>query len=231
MSEQASNPVTEVLEATQRLLAGLESLTDEDLRAASDLPGWTKGHIVAHLALNAHGLAGALRAARTGEGSTAVYASDESRDADIERLSVASADELRQHNQMASLRLAGELRLMKALVQVERRPGGPVLTAPDVVELRWREVEIHHADLGIGYSPADWSPAFAEYLVHQGADARKDDFSFTMHVSDLGKTVIVGQGGHGIAGTAAALGWWLVGRGTGEGLVSARPLPELGRWR
>ena len=27
---------------------------------------------------------------------------------------------------------------------------------------RWRELEVHHVDLGRGYEPSDWPPAFVE---------------------------------------------------------------------
>ncbi len=43
----------ELAEATERLLATAARLTDEDLRAPSLLPGWTRGHVLAHVARNA----------------------------------------------------------------------------------------------------------------------------------------------------------------------------------
>ena len=39
--------------AHQRLLAGLEDLTDDQARRDSLLPGWTVGHVLTHLARNA----------------------------------------------------------------------------------------------------------------------------------------------------------------------------------
>jgi maleylpyruvate isomerase len=231
MSEQAqgNNPVTAILEATQRYLATVAGLTEEQLREPSLLPGWTRGHVVAHIALNAHGFARALRGLRTGE-PVPVYDSQEQRDADIEAYAGGSLEELAGMSQLASLRIAGELRLIKAVGTVERTPGGRVLNVVDVVESRWREVEIHHADLGLDYSPADWPDYFAAYLLEKVAEQRSDEFAATLHATDIGKTVRVGQGGHGIAGTAAALAWWLIGRGDGDDLVAIRGLPTLGAW-
>ena len=37
-----------------------------------------------------------------------------------------------------------------------RRP----MTAGDLPVLRWRELEIHHVDLGLGYTVADWPAEF-----------------------------------------------------------------------
>jgi maleylpyruvate isomerase len=47
-------------EATQRLVRTVDRLDDEALAAPSGLPGWTRGHVVAHLALNAEGMAAVL---------------------------------------------------------------------------------------------------------------------------------------------------------------------------
>lgn len=224
------NPIEAVLEATTRFLTTLGGLTDDQLRGDSALPGWTRGHVAAHVGLHAHGVARALRGARTGE-PLAIYDSQEARDSDIEARSGGSAEELSSFNQMAALRLSGELRLMKALVTVERTPGGPQIAAPALVETRWREVEIHHADLLVGYRPSDWPAPFAAYLLEQLARDRADEVNLTLHARDLDRTVLVGRGGHGVAGTAGDLAWWLVGRGDGGALTSTRALPTLGPWR
>lgn len=226
----AGNPITAILEATQRYLSTVAGLTEEQLREPSVLPGWTRAHVVAHVALNAHGFAGALRGLRTGAPQPA-YASNEQRDADIETHAAAPLEQLQAFNQMGCLRIAGELNLLKAVGTIERTPGGTVLSVVDVVEMRWREVEIHHADLDAGYSPADWPADFAAYLLEEAALDRAEEFTATLHAQDIGKTVRVGAGGHGIAGTAGALAWWLVGRGDGSDLVAIRGLPTLGPWQ
>ncbi len=69
--------------ASDRLLATVDALSDDQLRAPSVLPDWSRGHVVAHLVLNAEGLAGALTGLAAGE-PTPIYASGEARDADIE---------------------------------------------------------------------------------------------------------------------------------------------------
>jgi len=224
------NPIEAVLEATDRYLSALGAVADEQLREPSLLPGWTRGHVVAHVALNAHGLARALRGARTGE-PLAVYDSQEARDADVGARAGDSAEDLRALSQMAALRLAGELRLMKAGVTIERTPGGRIIDAPSVVGMRWREVEIHRADLGLDYAPTDWPAPFAAYLLEETAEDRDEELRLTLHALDIERTVLVGGGGHAVSGTAGDLAWWLVGRGVGEGLTSTRPLPTLGAWR
>jgi maleylpyruvate isomerase len=169
---------------------------------------------------------------QTGQPSAhnAIYDSPEARDAEIEARSGGSAEELAMFSQFASLRLAGELNRMRAFGTVERTPGGRVFSMVDLVEARWREVEIHHADLGLAYGPGDWPSDFASYLLSEAASDRSAEVELTLHAQDIGKTVRVGRGGHGVAGTAGALAWWLVGRGDGSDLVSTRPLPTLGAW-
>ena len=53
--------------AHQRLLATADALTDEQVAAPSLLPGWTVGHVLAHLARNADSHARVLAAADAGE--------------------------------------------------------------------------------------------------------------------------------------------------------------------
>ncbi|MBV8542204.1 MAG: maleylpyruvate isomerase N-terminal domain-containing protein, partial [Pseudonocardiales bacterium] len=54
-----------------------------DLRGPARLPGWSRGHVVTHLARNAEGLCRLLTWARTGI-ETPMYPSVQERDADIE---------------------------------------------------------------------------------------------------------------------------------------------------
>lgn len=56
---EVSDPVTlreRISASTGRLLATASALTDEQVRAASLLPGWSRGHVLTHIARNADGL-------------------------------------------------------------------------------------------------------------------------------------------------------------------------------
>ncbi len=70
--------------ATQRLLDDARTLSEADLRAPSLLPGWTRAHVVAHVARNADAMRNVLAGARSGE-SRPAYASAEAREAGIEQ--------------------------------------------------------------------------------------------------------------------------------------------------
>ena len=78
-----------LVEATQRLVRTVDSLSDDDLAAPSVLPGWSRAHVVAHLTLNAEGLAGVLAGVVEGE-DVPMYRSQEDRDADIEELAAGA---------------------------------------------------------------------------------------------------------------------------------------------
>jgi len=54
-------------DATTRLLASASALTDQQAREASLLPGWSRGHVLTHVARNADGLQNLLIWASTGE--------------------------------------------------------------------------------------------------------------------------------------------------------------------
>jgi maleylpyruvate isomerase len=66
-----------VREATGRLLTSAAALDDDAVRGPSLLPGWTRGHVLTHLARNADALLEVLA-------GRPMYASAEARDADIE---------------------------------------------------------------------------------------------------------------------------------------------------
>src|SRR6516225_2853443 len=80
---EASHSLDRLAAANDRLLATTTGLSDARAREPSPLPGWTRGHVLSHIARNADGLRNLLIWARTGT-EIPMYASAESRTADIE---------------------------------------------------------------------------------------------------------------------------------------------------
>jgi maleylpyruvate isomerase len=70
--------------ATADLLRDIDGLSDADVRAPSPLPGWTRGHVLTHLARNAEGSTRLLIWARTGVPSYE-YENHQVRAAEIEQ--------------------------------------------------------------------------------------------------------------------------------------------------
>ena len=236
MPEQSSQVVVEELlaEATRRLIRTADGLADEEYAAPSGLPDWTRGHVLAHLTLNAEGLAGALGGVVQGE-RTPTYASQEARDHDIAKLAAASPSVIRNRLLGATTDLVDAIDAVpddQWDTTIDRVPGGRTFVAGDVPQMRLQEVEIHHADLAAGYSRSSWAPAFVVLLLDvlsmKGVSA---DHSFYAHAADLDRTWTFGEGGATVTGTGADLGWWLTGRGTGAGLTSdSGTLPQIETW-
>jgi uncharacterized protein (TIGR03083 family) len=82
-----------IQEATGRLAATAAALTDGQARESSLLPGWSRGHVLTHVARNADGLRNLLIWARTGV-ETLQYSSRGAREAAIEEGAGRAAAEL-----------------------------------------------------------------------------------------------------------------------------------------
>ena len=102
--------------------------------------------------------------------------------------------------------------------------------------MRLREVEIHHADLGAGYTAPTGRPDFRAILLDVDDQApryaRAVPRSARPTSTAPGTTARRAATGPVVTGTVGRLGWWLTGRGSGEGLTS-RPratCPEVETW-
>lgn len=215
-----------VRDATERLLTAVAKLDNASLAEPSRLPGWTRGHVLAHLARNADALVNVL------EGRP-MYASAEARDADIERDAPRGLDaqlaDLRES--AARFRAAGDAPADWTRT-VELR-NGVTDSASRVPFRRWIEVELHHVDLGIGYEledlPAEFTDREIDFLAKRFAG--HEEVPSTGLSAGNGRVWTTGGGAEGgpvqVEGTAADLLGWLAGRRDGSGLTTNGPLPKL----
>ncbi|MET7573075.1 maleylpyruvate isomerase family mycothiol-dependent enzyme [Streptomyces sp. NPDC005492] len=221
-----AHDLASVQEATERVLTAAAALDNVSASGPSRLPGWSRNHVLAHLARNADALVNVL------EGRP-MYASAGTRDADIERdaprpLAVQLAD---VRESAARFQATGAAPADWSR-RVELR-NGVVDTASRVPFRRWVEVELHHVDLGIGYELEDLPEEFTR---------RETDFlaeRFTGH-PDVPSTHLT-DGTHAwttgrpaekpeltVTGGPADLLGWLCGRRDGAGLtVDGGALPTL----
>ena len=215
--------LTQLEAATRRAIRTVDAMAEFQFAEPSLLPGWSRGHVVAHLTLNAEGLAGALEGAREGR-EVPMYASQEARDGDIDSLAGLAPSALLERFLASTTQInhaVAELPHDLYGARIERTPGSDrVFTAGRVGEMRLREVEIHHADLDLDYTFSDWPESFTALLLDSRAQVH-DEAPFVANAPDLGCTWSFGDGsGPTITGPGSALAWWATGRDPGDLLSS-----------
>lgn len=228
--------IDEMVAATDRLLVAVDSLTDAALREPSLLPGWTRAHVLTHVARNADGLANLAEAARTGEHREMYAGGRAGRDADIEAGAGRHLGDLRLDLSDSAERLLEAFADFPAdgLGREVTLSSGATAYGWEIPFLRVREVEIHHVDLDAGYSPDDWSPEFAARTLDQLSpffrEARECPVGTLQ--DDQGGTWQVAPSGPTLRGPVRELVAWLTGRSRGEGLAvsPAGEVPAAPRW-
>jgi maleylpyruvate isomerase len=215
---------------TDRLVSTAASFRNEAVLAPSLCEGWSRGHVLSHLARNADALVRVCDVALTGQPDT-MYDDVASRDADIDRGARRAAHDQATDIRDSAARLQERLEALRpeqADVRVERTPGGFPIAVGMVAFMRLREVVFHHVDLDAGYSfqsaPAEVVSLFlrdaANRLVHA-------DTPPSLHiVTDEGDEHVVGEGASRVTGAAAHVLLWLA-RGRTDGVRFDGPVPTL----
>jgi len=222
--------------AQHQLDRTLGILTDEDARAPSVLPGWTRAHVLTHVARNADAMTAMLHGAVRGE-VVPQYESAAAREADIERGARRPLAAIVAEVRESATRLAAAFEAMT--VEAWERPVGylsgpkPARTGPTS---RWREVEIHHVDLDLPrYRPEDWPDPFVADNLERELDRLAQRVPSGIALTVRGRTVGDGEPVT-VDGRDSALLAWLVGRERlAVGLVATRagrpvPPPDVGPW-
>ncbi|MFD6280902.1 maleylpyruvate isomerase family mycothiol-dependent enzyme [Streptomyces sp. NPDC060209] len=219
-----------VREATDRLLSATGKMDDGAVAEPSRLPGWSRGHVLAHLSRNADALVNVLQ-------GRPMYASSETRDADIERDAPRPLAE-----QLADLHASGAAFLTATGTPADwsrtvTMRNGVTESASRIPFRRWIEVELHHVDLGVGYELEDLPEEFVtrenDFLAERFAG--RPDVALTTAVAADGRLWTTGGRADGapvtVRGTAPDILGWLCGRRDGSALTvdggSLPPLPPL----
>jgi maleylpyruvate isomerase len=237
MDSETAQRLTGIQASTGRLLATAGALTDEQAAAPSRLPGWTRGHVLTHLARNADGFRNLMHWARTGA-KTPMYPSEAARNEAIEAGAKRSAAELTADLSDTAARFAAaaaELPGAAWAAVVERR--GVPFPAPEILRARLSELEFHHVDLGSGYQPGEWPAEFVADALPRvaGSFAGRPDMTACRLAPDgWPDSFLVGPAGPDttdvvVHGAPGRLLGWLSGRADGTGLqvtgAAAVPVP------
>ena len=156
--------------STDDLVGWLEGLdwTDSDVAAPSLCTGWTRGHVLSHIARNADGITDTLAGALRGEIVERYPDGWDARNAAIDAGADRAFAELAADVRDSARRLDETLVAVDAAGAWERATehGHPAGHWPFA---RWKEVEIHRLDLAAGYGPDRWPAAMVAVLLEQEA--------------------------------------------------------------
>ncbi|MET9109807.1 maleylpyruvate isomerase family mycothiol-dependent enzyme [Streptomyces zhihengii] len=220
-----AHDLASVREATERLLNAAAHLDNAAAAEPSRLPGWSRGHVLAHISRNADALVNVLR-------GLPMYVSGDARDADIARdaprpLPAHLAD-LRESAARFDAQGAAPADWERT---VELR-NGVTDRAARVPFRRLVEVELHHVDLAVGYEledlPEEFTGRETDFLARRFSGLAT--VPPTRIVTDAGEWTTGGDTGAPVTvtGTPADVVGWLAGRRDGTALrTTGGPLPAL----
>jgi maleylpyruvate isomerase len=214
----------------------LAALTDADVAAPSRLPGWTRGHVLAHLAGVGSSAARQLEHARARRLVDFYDGGRPGRDAAIEAGAGAQAEVHARDALAAALRVESALAALgpedwDAPTRYRDQP------ATAVAHAWWRELGIHLVDLDLGVGQDVWSPALLDHLVEFLAPRVPAGQLVALVPGGGASRWELGDGGlvrvH--AERAEDLVAWLAGREPSGPVTAERDgepvsLPELGPW-
>ena len=219
-------------------VAGIAAgFSDEDVKAASELPGWTRGHVLAHVCGIANAMARQLEYAAQ---SDTIELYDGGYDGRTRAIEMAAGHTIAEHRADLDAALGRALQAFEALADDGWRApisfrGGVVLDGGLAL---WRELVIHATDLGTGRGPETWSRPFCEHLFDFLAARVPDGQRFVLQPLGLPAVSIGTPGGQATAinGMLTDIAAWLAGRTPTLGSLRATAaadgvdLPELLPW-
>jgi maleylpyruvate isomerase len=161
---QRDQAIAGALAAQRRLVQDISGLTDQQARSASLLPEWSVGHVLTHIARNGDAFVRMMTAAISGESVTQYEGGVEGRAAAIEAGAGRPATEL-VADVVAS---AAAVEAVWSQMTSEAWDGhglnasGQRWPCDAMPFHRWREVIVHHVDLGLGFVASDWPQDYVD---------------------------------------------------------------------
>lgn len=162
MNDKLATAIDGCRAAHARLLVTLETVTDEVAGRPSLLPGWTVGHVLTHVARNADSVRRRIDGALRDEVVDQYPGGHEGRAADIETGARRPAAELVADvaQTAAAIDAAWDSVPEEAWGRLTRGVSGNLSPLDRLPFSRWREVEVHHVDLGLAFGCQDWPDAY-----------------------------------------------------------------------
>jgi len=220
----------------ERVRTALDGLLDVQVAQPSRLPGWSRGHVLAHLTGLGEAVVRQLQNAYDDAPLVPFYdGGTDGRNAAIESGAHLSAAEHVARVGAVMDRVEGLLDLLDD-VALTRRTGFRDRNAAAVVLAWWRETSIHLTDLDLGVEHTMWGAALREHLVGYLSSRVPDGIRLDLEPTDVDEPRYVGDGRTiRVTGAASDIVAWLAGReplaplhATTDGAETS--LPELGTW-
>lgn len=214
----------------------VDGLADADVVVPTELPGWTRGHVLAHLAHVSNAVARQIEYALRGERIEFYDGGTGGRTQAIEMNAGHAAAE---HREYISTALTRAFLVLDALdesqwtLPVSYRDGD----VRGVALAYWRELVIHLADLQLGRGPETWSKEFCLYLIEFLSVRVPDGLRLKLLPVGLAPlTIGTGTRTVSISGMLTDIVAWLAGRTPTLGSLRAEAaadsveLPTLQPW-
>jgi len=215
---------------TDMFLATIESLADDEMPAPSLCEGWSRAHVIAHLASNGRTLVKLIDWATSGQ-EEKLYASPQARTEEINAFAALPRKELIEAFRESaayfaeqSMRLTGELAVEEVGLSGKRLP------STSIVALRIAEVVVHHQDLDTAWTIGEADPdSVLDALEAAVRTMRAKDSPGMTLATEEGEEWVVGDGALRVASDREGLLEWLA-RGQGRHVEADGPLPVLPSW-
>ena len=157
-----SDDIAAASDAHRRLGEQIHGLSTGAVRRPSLLPGWSVGHVLAHLARNADSHVRRTEAAIAGVFVDQYPGGHRGREAEIDAGASRPAEDIIDDVRQSAVGLDDSWRRTPdtAWSGVSRDVSGRERQLRELPARRWQEVEVHIVDLDIGVSHRDWSDEF-----------------------------------------------------------------------
>lgn len=222
--------------AADNVSAKLGGLTDTDVLVPTDLPGWTRGHVLAHIAHVSNAVARQAEYALRGE---LIEFYDGGQGGRTQAIEMNAGHTAQEHRAYISAAFERALTVLDGLDEAQWEL--PISYRNGVVRdgalAYWRELVIHLADLNLGRGPETWSKEFCLYLIgFLSVRVPQDTQLKLLPIALPPMTVGAGETTVSVSGMITDIAAWLSGRTPTMGSLRAEAaadsveLPTLLPW-
>lgn len=232
-SQSLASDIGRMQRESGMVMATVASLADDEIIKPSKCEGWTRAHVITHLARGADAMRNLATWAVTGV-ETPAYESREQRDADIEVGAKRSAIELVADLERANARLLDAFQALKEGVRVDTLPTlfSGEINAFSLPARRTTELIVHHDDLDTTW---EWHEADTDSILDaievcvRRLQVNPDSPGLRI-IAGEGDEWTVGDGSYRIEGYYDELLPFLARQQVEEGLQYKGELPKLPPW-